>query len=136
MRDAIQNLVPKTQPGFSSDHPLMGMVYLGGCLAGLFGGVMLTPKNAPDSTLGLFVLGGSILGTVASHLLVQAGDRFKVSLAEPIGFGIVGAVAGTFVTRMFGPMIGWNFTPMIVLVSCGFCAGVCFGIWKQRQRAA
>jgi hypothetical protein len=83
LRDTIQEVVPFPRPGRSADHPMVGMVYLFGALAGLFGGALLTPNNANDSTLRLFVLCGTILGAAGSILLVWTYDRFlKTSVVQ------------------------------------------------------
>ncbi len=131
LRDTIQELVPFTRPGFSSDHPMMGYVYLFGAVAGLFGGAVLTPRNANDSTLGLFVLIGTILGVASSFLMVWTCDRFlKTSVVQPIGFGVVGGFIGMMVTI---PMLvaGWDILPMaMVIIFTAVCGGA-FGVRKQ-----
>ncbi len=132
LRDLLKELVPATVPGFSADHPMMSLVYLGGALAGLFGGVFATPKNAPDSTLGLFVLGGSILGVASVHALVVFADRkFKVGLAQPLGFAVAGSCAGVALAEVLGPVAGWRMSVILAAVSIGALSGAAFGIWKQ-----
>lgn len=132
LRDLLKELVPSTTPGFSSDHPMMSMVYLGGALAGLFGGVIATPRNATDSTLGLFVLGGSILGVAGVHAVVVLADRkLKVGLAQPLGFGVAGVCAGVALAQLLGPIAGWRTSVMLGALIIGGISGATFGIWNQ-----
>ncbi len=124
--------VPANQSGFSTDHPMMGMVYLAGAFVGLFGGAFLTPRNSSDSTLGKFVLFGAMLGVAGSHLLIRLGDRWlKTGLVNPIGYGMSGVTFGIVVSGAIGPIIGWNMAPMIALVLAGGITGVIIGIKKQ-----
>jgi hypothetical protein len=132
LRDLLKELVPKTTPGFSADHPMMGMVYLGGALAGLFGGVIATPRNATDSTMGLFVLCGSILGVAGVHAVVVLADRkLKVGLAQPLGFGVTGVCAGIALAQLLGPLAGWRMSVTLAAVLIGGMCGATFGIWNQ-----
>lgn len=134
LRDTVRELVPCSRPGFSTDHPMMGMVYLFGAIVGLFGGVLLTPRNASDATLGLFVLVGTIAGVAGSYLLVWAADRFlRKNLAQPIGFGVLGSGVGLLASRWLVPLTGWNTLVMAVFVLIGGVAGAVFGIQKQRR---
>jgi hypothetical protein len=134
LRQTLKELVPHSQSGFSSDHPMMGMVYLAGILIGLFAGVFLTPDNASNSTMGLFVLGGSILGSIGSHLFVSLGDRcLKIGMAQPIGFGMLGACIGLAASSLLRPAIGWNLEPTVVLILIGAIVGVLFGVIKQTR---
>lgn len=131
-RDTIKRLVPGTQPGFSTDHPMMGMVYLAGALIGLFGGFALTPQDASDATVGVFVLAGSALGVAASYFMVHVGDRWlKIGLAQPIGFGMAGLIIAMMSTRLLRPILGWNATPFIALSVIGGVMGFAFGVSRQ-----
>ena len=134
LRDLLKELVPTTAPGFSADHPMMSMVYLGGALAGLFGGVVATPRNATDSTMGLFVLGGSILGVAGVHTVVVFADRkLKVGLAQPLGFGMTGVCAGIALAQLLAPLAGWRMSvPLGAIIIGGMC-GAAFGIWNQTR---
>lgn len=134
VRDAIQELVPFTHPGFSADHPMMNMVFIMGAVIGLFTGVLLVPSNSSDAVLGLFVLFGAVLGCVGIYGLVWAGDRLlRTGFVQPIGYAVVGGIAGLLVAGLFQPWIGWQLTPMIVLVLVGVVAGGMFGIQKQSR---
>lgn len=134
LRQTMEDLVPATQPGFSTDHPMMGMVYLAGALAGIFAGVLLTPNNANDSTMGLFVLAGAFTGVISIHLLVLVADRkWKIGLAQPIGFGMLGSWIGLTVHRFVQPQVGWSIGSVFMIA--GFLLGAVLGILKQtRQR--
>ncbi len=132
LRDLLKELVPGTTPGFSADHPMMSMVYLGGALAGLFGGVIATPRNATDATMGLFVLGGSFLGVAGVHAVVVIADRkLKVGLAQPLGFSVTGVCAGAALAQLLGPIAGWRMPVMLGAVIIGGMSGAAFGIWNQ-----
>ena len=134
LRDTIKELVPFARPGFSTDHQMMGMVYVCGALVGLFAGVLLTPRNSADSTLGLFVLAGAFLGVAGSYGLVWAADRYlKAGLAQPIGFGVFGAMIGLGVSQSLTPLIGWNVFPMAAITVSGTVAGAWFGVRKQSR---
>ena len=132
LREHLTRVAPDPVPGFSADHPMMGLAYLGGVLTGLFGGVALTPRNAPDSTLGLYVLGGSFLGVAAVQALVVFSDRqLKIGLAQPLGFAVVGICAGVSIVELIGPVVGWRMSVTVGIVTvCGIC-GAGIGIWKQ-----
>lgn len=132
LRDLLKELVPATTPGFSADHPMMSMVYLGGALAGLFGGVVATPRNATDSTMGLFVLGGPFLGVAGVHAMVVLADRkLKVGLAQPLGFAVTGICAGVALAQLLGPVAGWRTSVTLATVIIGGMCGAAFGIWNQ-----
>lgn len=134
LREMLDELVPFSQPGFSTDHPMMGMVYLAGALMGIFLGAFLTPRNSSDSTMGLFVLAGAVLGVVASYLLVFAGDRcLKTGLAQPIGFGMAGVCFGVALSSLLGRFIGWSSVPMIALVLVCGALGFVFGVRRQSR---
>jgi hypothetical protein len=136
LRDTIQELVPFTRPRFlSSDHPMTGMVYfVFGPLVGLFAGVIVTPRNANDATLGLFVLIGTILGVASGPLMVWTCDRFlKSSLVQPIGFSVLGATIGLAIANFIAPWIGWDLLPMAAIVAAGAVFGGVFGIKKQSR---
>ena len=134
LRDKLKEIVPYNQPGFSIDHPMMSMVYLAGAVFGLFAGWALTPNSASDSTLGLFVLCGAILGVATGHVLVLIADRnLKIGLTQPIGFGTVGAIVGLVVHRPFAPIVGWNAGMAYMVV--GSLIGCVFGIiMHNRER--
>lgn len=137
LHEVLKQLVPHTSPGFSTDHPLIGMVYLAGALLGLFAGVFLTPEQADDTTLGLFVIAGSILGVAGSHLLVWAGDRvFNTGLVQPLGYGMFGAVLGTAFGSAIGRVVGWKLPPALTPIVLGFVIGAGFGIWKSRREVS
>ncbi len=134
LRKTLTGLVPHSQPGFSTDHPMMGMVYVAGALLGLFAGVFLTPRNAGDSTLGLFVLTGTIFGVAGIHLLVYVADRcLKTGLAQPLGFGMIGAWIGIAISSALVGVIGWALGPMIAMAATGCVLGVGYGVWKQSR---
>jgi hypothetical protein len=79
LREFLTKAVSVNEPGFSTDHPMMGMVYLvGGFVGGLFS-VLLTPGNASESTLLVFILSGTILGVVGIHLLIRFGHWLKTA---------------------------------------------------------
>jgi hypothetical protein len=138
LRDTIKELVPVARQGFSTDHPMMGMVYLFGALVGLFAGVMVTPRHANDATLGLFLLVGAVLGVAGSYLLVWGPDRsLKTSLVQPIGFSVLGAATGLAIANFIAPWVGWDLLPMAALVAVGVVFGGMFGIKKQsRERGS
>ncbi len=130
----MKELVPRTQPGFSTDHPVIGMVYIFGTLAGLFLGVMLTPENASDAALGLFVLVGATAGFIASHAFVWANDRlFKTSVVQPIGFATLGGGVGLALASGLGPFLGWSTPTLVVFVVLGLAVGAYLGL-RQRAR--
>ena len=132
LREFLTDAVPANQSGFSNDNPIMGFVYLAGALVGLFGGAFLTPRNSSDSTLGVFVLFGTILGVAGSHLLIRLGDRLlKTNLAKPIGLGMVGVTFGVVVSTAIAPVIDWNLVPMVALVLAGGVIGIIVGIKQQ-----
>ncbi len=113
---------------FASDQPWMGMVYVAGALGGLCGGVLLTPRHANDSTLGVFVLCGAILGVFASRLLIYLANRWLgVDLARPVGHGVIGAILGCAVSRVITPVIGWSTLPILALILAGAISGVMIG---------
>jgi membrane associated rhomboid family serine protease len=129
LRQTLKQLVPRNESGFSSDHPMMGMVYVAGALLGLFAGVMLTPKNANDSTLGLFAVAGAVSGVVLLYLLVWVSDRhLKIGLAQPIGFAMCGAFAGLLSHSMLRPLVGWE--AAMAFLAAGAVIGCLFGIFK------
>ena len=135
LRQTLKQLVPRNEHGFSSDHPMMGMAYLAGALLGLFAGVMLTPKNANDSTLGVFAVVGSALGVVFIYLLVVLAERrFKIGLAQPIGFAMAGTFAGLLLHNMLVRWVGWG--TAIVFVVVGAVIGFLFGIFKQTRESS
>ncbi len=132
LRAIMKELVPYAPYGYSLDHPLMGMVAVGGAFAGIMAGVSMTPVAAPDSTLGMFVLAGAAGGIGVSYSLVWASERLlRVSLVQPLGFAIIGAISGMGISAPLGPQFGWSLLPVVVLVGGGAVAGACFGYWKQ-----
>ncbi|MBL6705867.1 MAG: hypothetical protein ISQ06_07125 [Planctomycetaceae bacterium] len=134
LRDTVKELVPFTRPGFSTDHPMMGVVYVCGALTGMATGFLLTPRNATDSTLGLIFLVGAALGVAGSYGLVRAADRsLKADLAQPIGFATVGAMIGLGIARALTPLIGWDVMPIAAIASLGTVAGAWFGVCKQSK---
>lgn len=136
-RDRIRQSVPFTQPGFSTDHPMMGFVYLLGALGGLFLGFLLTPQNSSDATLGVFVLIGAFLGTVCSFVLVWSADHiWQTSIVQPLGFAVVGGSIGLFVSKWLTPWLGWNLMVVAVLSLIGGVAGVAYGAKKQQREQA
>ena len=97
-------------------------------LGGLCGGVLLTPRHANDSTLGVFVLCGAILGVFASRLLIYLANRWLgVDLARPVGHGVIGAILGCAVSRVITPVIGWSTLPILALILAGAISGVMIG---------
>lgn len=136
LRDCIRELVPFTRPGFSADHPVMGLVYLGGVLIGIFAGVALVPDRADDTVLGVAVLAGSLLGPVGVYLLVRGGDRLLgIDTAQPLGYAVLGSGAGFSLSELLIPWFGWSLTPVLILVTAGAVAGFWFGVRKQlRER--
>ena len=114
---------------------MMSMAYLAGALLGLFAGVMLTPKNANDSTLGLFAVVGAALGVVFIYLLVVLAERrFKIGLAQPIGFAMAGTFAGLLLHSMLVQWVGWGTAMVFVVV--GAVIGFLFGIFKQTRESS
>ena len=114
---------------FASDQPWMGMVYVAvERRGGLCGGVLLTPRHANDSTLGVFVLCGAILGVLASRLLIYLADRWlNVDLARPVGHGVIGAILGSAVSTVIAPVIGWSTLPILALILAVAISGVMIG---------
>lgn len=134
LRDTIRQLIPLTQPGFSTDHPSMGLVYLAGALLGVIAGFFLTPRAANDATLGLFVLCGAVLGTIVGYLVVWGGDRFlRTNLVLPIGFAVRGGGVGLVVSGSAGPWINWHIPSMIGLIVTGAVVGGAIGVRKQAR---
>jgi predicted membrane protein len=111
---------------------MMGGVYLAGALVGLIGGAVLTPRKANESTLGMFILSGAILGVLGSHFMIHLGDRrLRMSLARPVGGGMIGATFGLIVSRAIGQVVGWNTAPMLALVAAGAIIGVMIGMRRR-----
>lgn len=131
IRQYLMEAAPANQPEFATDNPVMPMVYVGGGLIGVGVGVVLTALLMPHSSemwLGLFFLIGAVGGVLASHGIVD--------LAQPIGYGMVGAGSGLSLVGGLGPFIGWAVTPVIVAVLFGAVGGVVFGcsINRKQQR--
>ncbi len=101
LRERLTSLVPRNAPRFAEDQPLMGMVYLGGACCGLLAGYVMTPDNANDSTLGLLMIMGAILGPIISHVLIVVVDRkWRIGLVQPFGFAVAGAINGLLLCRL------------------------------------
>ncbi|MCA9126453.1 MAG: hypothetical protein KDB22_05185 [Planctomycetales bacterium] len=127
LRAIMKELVPFAPCGYTLDHPLVGIVAVGDALTGIMAGVSLTPAAAPDSTLGIFVCwrGGRI---GVSYWLVWASERLlRVSLVQPLGFSIIGAISRMGISAPLGRQFGWSLLPVVVLVG----GSACFGCWKQ-----
>ncbi|MHB8969190.1 MAG: hypothetical protein ACYC3X_04490 [Pirellulaceae bacterium] len=119
---------------FASDQPWMGMVDVAGALGGLCGGVLLTPRHANDSTLGVFVLCGAILGVFAGRLLIYLADRWlRVDLAQLVGHGVIGGIWGSAVSTVIAPVIGWSTLPTLALILAGAISGVLIGRIRYRK---
>lgn len=124
----LKEAVPVSQPGFSTDHPLMGIVYGAGAMIGLLGGALLTPRNANDGTLAAFVFCGSVIGVASSYLAVRLGDLWlKTNLAKILGYAAIGAGIGMAVTIMVGPIIGFGILPISILILSGGVIGMFVG---------
>lgn len=124
----LQRTVPVRTVATGTDHPLMGYVYVAGALAGLFGGVYLTPRNAADSVLGIFVIVGAFLGILASRALVVLADRYlRIGIAPPIAYGLIGLIAGLTVALSTAPYLGWNLVLIIAWATAGTLLGVLWG---------
>lgn len=67
----LTSVVPQTRTGYLSHHPLSGLIYLVGTLAGMAAGVGLTPQNFGDTGLVAMVLAGGSVGAVASLGVVR-----------------------------------------------------------------
>ncbi|QDU40854.1 hypothetical protein Mal4_52170 [Maioricimonas rarisocia] len=130
----LNELVPGTRPGFSADHPMMGVAYVAGAVVGLFAGVLLAPRGADDGTLGVCMLVGAFVGVVAVRLAVWVGDRyFNTGLTQPLGYGMYGAMGGVSVSAALPALVGWNLVWLVVPVVAGTVLGVLFGFVKQSR---
>lgn len=74
--------IPENQPGFATDHPMMGIVYIAGALVGMFSGVALTPNHSSDTTFVLFFVLGTVLGVAGSYFLIFCGDRLLRAISQ------------------------------------------------------
>ena len=132
LKEALKAEVPHNKPGFSRDHPMMGMVYLTGILLGMLAASALCPGNASETTFGLFFLGGAVVGGVCSYLVVALGDQFGLNLAQPIGSAMLGAVFGFGISVVLQPLSGsiWVQGSIVTLATA---AGLYLGISRQRR---
>jgi len=120
----LRDFVPENAPGFATDDPRMGFVWVLGAIGGLFGGWYLTPDRAGETTLSLFLLCGAILGVVSGHLLIWIIDRwFRVNVARTIGYGTIGAIAGFGIGSSQMLAAGWPAQRMIWTALGGFLLG-------------
>jgi len=134
---ALAERVRGTRPGYSADHPMMGMTYVAGAIVGLFAGVFIAPRGADESVLGACMLAGAILGVVAARLLVWIGDRYlQIGLTQPVGYGLSGALVGVSIGTVLPGVVGWNLVWFIVPILVGFAVGVLFGFVKQSGEMA
>lgn len=123
--------IPENQPGFATDHPMMGMVYLAGALIGMFGGFALTTNRTSNTTFGLIFVFGSVLGVAGSHFLIFCADRLlKTNLARPIGGGMIGATGAVIIGGFLGPQLQWEIAPLLVLVGAGAVIGGIIGVLR------
>ncbi len=131
----LTDLVGENQSGFATDDPRMGVVWLAGAMVGLFTGFLVAPQNSSDSTLGVYVVCGAILGVICSQLLIRVLDRtFKVNLARIIGYGTIGVIAALNVGSIFMPLVGWSMPVMAAIVLVGFLLGAFISHSKQSAR--
>ncbi len=120
----LKDLVPENAPGFATDDPRMGFVWVLGAIGGLFGGWYLTPERSGDTTLGLFLLCGAIFGVVGGHLLIKIIDRwFRVNVVKAIGYGTLGAIAGLGIGSSFMLTGRWPAQTVLWATLVGFILG-------------
>jgi hypothetical protein len=135
LRDWLRVAVPTASPGFATDHPAMGMVHVGGCIAGIFAVWYLTPSRASNEALGLFLLAGAVLGVFAGHSLVSLADRaLGINLARPLGYGVIGATYSMALSGLLMLWSEWNLWWMVAPVAVGFLAGALIGTLKRPRR--
>ena len=119
----LKNFVPENSPGFATDDPRMGLVWVIGAVGGIFGGWWLTPIRARDSTLALFVVCGAILGVIGGQMLIRITDHwFRVNIAKAVGYGTLGATAGLGIGSLM-LATGWSDHTMIWTALGGFILG-------------
>ena len=59
--------------------------------------------------------------------------KLRVSLVQPLGFAIIGAISGMGISAPLGPQFGWSLLPVVFLVGGGAVAGACFGCLGSRS---
>ncbi len=120
----LKEIVPENAPGFATDDPRTQFAWVLGAICGLFGGWYLTPDQSGDTTLGLFLLGGAILGVVGGHQLIKIIDHwFRVNVARAVGYGILGAIAGPGIGINRLLIAGWPKYLVILAALGGFILG-------------
>lgn len=127
--------VPTNQKGHAVDHPMMSLAYILGALGGLFGGVVITPSSAAQSSLGLFVLAGAALGTAGVYLAVKIFDQWiGVNLAKHLGYAVIGGGFGLTASQFLVPILGWNLMVSTVLIALGGLTGFVVSL-SQKTKA-
>lgn len=138
IRQYLMEAAPANHPEVATDNPVMPMVYVGGALLGMFGGIVLNNLLTPHSSemwMGLFSLIGAIVGVLSSHIFVLfAGRWLQIDMAQPIGYGMVGAGSGLTLVGGLGPLIGWAVTPLIVAVLFGAVGEIVYGCRINRKQ--
>lgn len=95
LRASMGHAAVPLAPGRSVTSPIMGIVYFGAALLGLFVGAALAPRAAAAGILACWMLGGAFCGLCGSGMLVTAVERScGVRLATPLGFAVCGTLAG------------------------------------------
>lgn len=112
--------------------PIMGIVYFGAALLGLFVAVALAPRAAGVGMLVCWMLGGAACGVYGSALLVTAAERFcGVRLAAPLGFAVYGALVGFLLLPVF--VSGIVTARHLWIPAAGGLVGAAFGFFQQRR---
>ena len=130
LKDRLHRLLPPWHAGFSTDHPMMGMIYVGAALVGLFVGVCLAPRQARDQALVFWAIVGASGGVAAARLAVSSADRYLgISIVPALGLAGAGALLGGILTSL----LDLNWDVGVVLPMVGIIAGFVAGIIKQRR---
>ena len=132
---SLAAIIPPDRKSPDTEHPLMGMLYVGGAIAGLFLGWFLTPMAASNTALALYVTGGTVAGVVTAHCgILFFSKLLNVSIVQPLGLGIVGAGIGLYVSRMMGRQVGWNTLLLIIPIVAGAIGGIALGLFQQIKK--
>ena len=135
----IREIVPRNDVSFAADHPVVGGVIVFGALAGLFGGVAVTPSTGSSTFLAINVCIGTALGLAGSYgAVVLISRHFKVDVVQPLGFGMLGLAASLgiaeLVASLFRRAIASEWIYLAFALAGAFGGGY-FGLLKSRRRS-
>jgi hypothetical protein len=130
LRERLEAILPPWQAGFSADHPMMPLIYVGAALVGVIVGgavgVWVGSRNPGDATwveIGAFV-GALVMVFLARGGVVMADRYLGVSIVPPVTLAGFGVVLGSMLTTCLDLSLPLGLIPPIAGAVAGFVSGI------------